>query len=99
MRRAPGYDLRRPSASLCLFPSLLVPSSSAPHSATPLPLYRPTSSPCTYDTPHPASLTPAANSRPHLSSYTSSMIPRSSGTTPPHPFWPPFARRHDPLPP
>src|ERR1700720_2830556 len=92
MRRAPGFDLRQPSASPlpCLFPSLLVPSSSAPHSATPLPLYMPTSSPCTYDTPHPASSTPAASNKPHLSSCTSGTTPRSSGTTLTHPFRPPF---------
>src|ERR1700722_6211063 len=41
-RRAPGYDLRRPSASPlpCLFPSPIVPSSSAPHSVT-SPLFLP----------------------------------------------------------
>src|ERR1700720_3866769 len=93
MRRAPECDLRRPSASPlpCLFPSPLVPSSSAPHSATPLPLYRPTSSPCIYDMPHPASSTPTASNKPHLSSCTSGTTPQSSGTTPTHPFRPPFS--------
>src|ERR1700720_4653157 len=100
-RRAPGYDLRRPlaSPSPCLFPSPLVPSSSAPHSVTPLPLYRPTSSPCIYDTPHPASSTPTASNKPHLSSCTSGMTPRSSGTTLTHPSRPPFSTYPTPPPP
>src|ERR1700720_2825040 len=98
-RRVPGYDLRRPLASPCLFPSPTVPSSSAPHSVTPLPLYMPTSSPCTYDRPHPASLTPAASNKPHLSSCTSGTTPRSSGTTLTHPSRPPFSTYPTPPPP
>src|ERR1700720_4385501 len=101
MRRAPGYDLRRPSASAspCLFPLPTVPSSSAPHSVTPLPLYMSTSSPCTYDRPHPASLTPAVSNKSHLSSCTSGTTPRSSGTTPTHLSRPPFSTYPTPPPP
>src|ERR1700720_80065 len=93
MRQVLGFGLRRPSVSPlpCLSPSLLVPSSSAPRSATPPPPYMPTSSPCTSGTRHPASLTPTASSRPLLSSCTSDTTPRSSGTTPTHPSRPPFS--------
>src|ERR1700719_3529027 len=90
-RRAPGFGLRRPSASPSPYPSLSssVPSSLALHSGTPPPPYKPASFPCTYGKPHPASLTLMANNKLHLSSYTSSMTPRSLGTIPTHPFRPP----------